>query len=379
MGKAKAQAAPNPDEMSMKLLKACKDDEVKKAEEAVAKGAELNWKNEKGHTAAHVAAAFGALNCLVYLHKQGADLTLKNDKRQTPLAAAQHIGEDEAAALIEALLAGKSEAEIKGLLGGEDAADETPELPVKEITPDVTPRDMPPHTPVSAAAPVKGVSFNETVQTVDVSDSGPDAGKLSGKTSDPSAMRWADVYGHGKNTEGVAGKDGSLTVKTSPGVECWVMAVGEETLVNSDSFSYHIVASRFDTADAMLLGVVDGTAASGKESRHARGAYYNPRSGEVWVLDKNRVTQRITLDPANFRLFGKAEGAEVHLQVVDDGALMLRVDSGAEVVVPVALPETVRPCARLGKVGDSVALRKAKPGGRRAERASNDSVISMPA
>ena len=47
------------------------------------------------------------------------------------------------------------------------------------------------HTPVSAAAPVKGVSFNETVQTVDVSDSGPDAGKLSGKTSDPSAMRWA--------------------------------------------------------------------------------------------------------------------------------------------------------------------------------------------
>jgi ankyrin repeat protein len=61
------------------LLKACKDDELKKIEEAVGKGADINWQNDKGHTAAHVCAAFGALSVLRYLHRQGANLELLNE------------------------------------------------------------------------------------------------------------------------------------------------------------------------------------------------------------------------------------------------------------------------------------------------------------
>ena len=90
------------------MLKACKDDELKKVEEAVGKGADIDWQNDKGHTAAHVAAAFGALNTIRYLHKAGADLEKINEKKMTPLMAAKHIGETDAAALIEALLAGLS-------------------------------------------------------------------------------------------------------------------------------------------------------------------------------------------------------------------------------------------------------------------------------
>lgn len=61
------------------LFKACKDDELKKVEEAVAKGADINWQNDKGHTAVHMCAAYGALNVIRYLHKQGADLEIKNE------------------------------------------------------------------------------------------------------------------------------------------------------------------------------------------------------------------------------------------------------------------------------------------------------------
>ena len=60
------------------MLKACKDDELKKVEEAVGKGADINYQNENGHTAAHMAAAYGALSVLRYLHKQGADLEIIN-------------------------------------------------------------------------------------------------------------------------------------------------------------------------------------------------------------------------------------------------------------------------------------------------------------
>ena len=91
-----------------KMIKHCKDDEVKKVEEAVSKGADVNWQNERGHTAAHVAAAFGALNVLRYLHSQGADLEMINEKKMTPLMAAKHIGEEDAALLIEAFLRGES-------------------------------------------------------------------------------------------------------------------------------------------------------------------------------------------------------------------------------------------------------------------------------
>ena len=90
------------------MFKACKDDEVKKVQENLDKGADINWQNDKGHTAAHVCAAFGALDTLRLLHKQGANLELINEKKMTPLQAAKHIGEVDAAKLIEALLAGLS-------------------------------------------------------------------------------------------------------------------------------------------------------------------------------------------------------------------------------------------------------------------------------
>ena len=107
------------------LLKAVKDDEMKKVEDAVAKGADINWQNDKGHTAAHVAAAFGALNALRYLHKNGADFEVINAKKMTPLMAAKHIGEDDAVLLIEALLAGRSGDDIgKGNDSDDDEVDD---------------------------------------------------------------------------------------------------------------------------------------------------------------------------------------------------------------------------------------------------------------
>ena len=90
------------------LLKAAKNDETAKAEKAIADGAELNFANEHGQTAAHMAAAYGALDIIRFLHKAGADFTLQNKKKMTALDAAKHIGEEDAQALIEALLDGRS-------------------------------------------------------------------------------------------------------------------------------------------------------------------------------------------------------------------------------------------------------------------------------
>ena len=105
------------------LLKAAKNDEVVKAEKAIAEGAEINFQNEHGQSASHMAAAYGALDVLRLLYKSGADFTLINAKKMTPLDAAKHIGEEDAQALIEALLAGKSGDEI-GLGKDLDLSDE---------------------------------------------------------------------------------------------------------------------------------------------------------------------------------------------------------------------------------------------------------------
>ena len=114
----KAQLSPEKARVKFgeRLLKACKDDEVKRCAEAVSKGADVNWQNEKGQSAAHVAAAFGALNVLVFLHEHGADFELINDKQLTPQDVAEKIGEDDAATLIEALAAdrGSSASEAHG-------------------------------------------------------------------------------------------------------------------------------------------------------------------------------------------------------------------------------------------------------------------------
>ena len=61
---------------------------------------------------------------------------------------------------------------------------------------------------------------------------------------------------------------------------------------------------------------------------------------------------------------------------VVDGGITLRINANPEIFVPVDLPPEVRPCARLGKTGDAVALVHGGEGASRRERASSDSVIS---
>ena len=70
------------------LIKAAKNDELKKLEDALSKGAEVDHLNEHGHTTAHVAAAFGALRTLQWLNAKGADLTKLNSRNRTPLQTA---------------------------------------------------------------------------------------------------------------------------------------------------------------------------------------------------------------------------------------------------------------------------------------------------
>ena len=207
---------------------------------------------------------------------------------------------------------------------------------------------------------------------------------LEMKSPHSDAMRWADVHEHGKGTEGSVSKHGdTLTVAASPFVECWLSAVGADTIQSGDSFSFRIDASRLDMGDAMLLGVVDGSDPDlgARESRRARAVVYHPRAGEVWAFDKGRVVLRVPMAPSAC-LFGHAVGAEVHVRLVDAN-VALRVNDTDEVVVPFAMPPTLRPCARLGKAGDAITLRKTvAPGGAtegrgpRAERTSNDTVIS---
>ena len=88
------------------LLKAAKEDEYKKIDEHLANGADINHVGESGHRAVHMAAAFGACNALRLLHARGADMSAPNAKGSTPLEVARSIGEPEAAALVEALVAG---------------------------------------------------------------------------------------------------------------------------------------------------------------------------------------------------------------------------------------------------------------------------------
>ena len=169
------KAAEKVAKANASMLKAIKNDEVAKVEDANAKGADINFITEKGdQSMAHVAAAFGALDVIRYLHKNGADFTRINAVRapsplvlrvplwwcgggflvgmppretcqnilelaehasclsrslalsrslvqakKTPLESAVQIGEENAAKLIEALLAGKSGDDI-----GKSSADD---------------------------------------------------------------------------------------------------------------------------------------------------------------------------------------------------------------------------------------------------------------
>ena len=116
------------------MLKAAKENELAKVQKAVeSEGADINFANEvrakhhpgfrmanthapavpclvdrsqQGQTCAHVAAAFGALDVLRYLYKNGALFDVQNSKKQTPLDAARFIGEEDSVLLIEALMDG---------------------------------------------------------------------------------------------------------------------------------------------------------------------------------------------------------------------------------------------------------------------------------
>ena len=97
---------------------------------------------------------------------------------------------------------------------------------------------------------------------------------------------------------------------------------------------------------------------------------WNSKTGEGYT---------IALD-ASACLYGHATGTTVGVRLTGSGELALRINGLAELVVAgVTMPAEVRACARLGKAGDAVALRDPKAGNGRAERASNDSVIGMPA
>ena len=106
--KARAKAATD-------MLKAAKEGDRAKVEKALTSGVDINHTNERGQTAAHMAAAFGHRKLLRILYAKGADFSLQtNDHNKfTPLTAALFIGEQAAATLIEALIAGK-DVDVKG-------------------------------------------------------------------------------------------------------------------------------------------------------------------------------------------------------------------------------------------------------------------------
>ena len=77
------KAAEKVAKLNASLIKACKNDERSKVEEYVSKGASVNFINEKGeNSVAHVAAAFGALDVIRFLFKNGADFHRINQVRE---------------------------------------------------------------------------------------------------------------------------------------------------------------------------------------------------------------------------------------------------------------------------------------------------------
>ena len=75
------KAAEKQLKVNESLTKAAKNDELKKAEDALAKGADVNFVDERGHTPAHVAAAFGALDILRLLHAKGGNAIFETENK----------------------------------------------------------------------------------------------------------------------------------------------------------------------------------------------------------------------------------------------------------------------------------------------------------
>ena len=76
--KEAAKLAKSLEKANASLVKAAKDDQLAKAEEALSKGADANFVNDKGHSVAHIAAGFGALKIIRCLYARGAKFDTLN-------------------------------------------------------------------------------------------------------------------------------------------------------------------------------------------------------------------------------------------------------------------------------------------------------------
>lgn len=119
-----AKAAEALAKANSTLLKACKNDERKSAENAVKKGADVvGALDEAGNTAMHVAAMYGALGVMAFLFTSGAKLDVQNKKKRTPIQTAEKVGEENAVKLLEAFSQGKT-LDLEALGSGSDDEEE---------------------------------------------------------------------------------------------------------------------------------------------------------------------------------------------------------------------------------------------------------------
>ena len=117
---AAKKAAEQKARAEVAIFKAARDDDVKRVEAAVAKGASVDAvTGDYDHTVMHRAAAYNALRVIKYLHSQGAKLDTPDASKEklTPLQTAKKIAlSADAAALIEALVEGRN---VDGMFGGD--------------------------------------------------------------------------------------------------------------------------------------------------------------------------------------------------------------------------------------------------------------------
>eukprot|EP00965_Chrysotila_dentata_P218084 6190393-Pleurochrysis_carterae.AAC.5 len=170
-----AKAAEAAARAQSALLRACKNDELRHAETAIRKGAHAGAQDEHGNAPLHVAAMYGALRVMLFLHSQGAELNVENKVwyltimygvawlakfdvavavylacnnhghqspgKRTPLETARKVGEEGAIQLLEALAGGRFE-EAQSMVNGQAASDDDDnddETQMRDVTTDEVP------------------------------------------------------------------------------------------------------------------------------------------------------------------------------------------------------------------------------------------------
>jgi len=124
-------AAKKIEKAEADLVKACKNDEEKKAKKAIEAGAKLDI-DASGvgalSTPMHVAAGYGSYEVCKYLVEVGGMelLQSKNRKEKTPLDVAEQVGEDKIIRLLQALLKGEKPPEEKPDADDDDDDDLAP-------------------------------------------------------------------------------------------------------------------------------------------------------------------------------------------------------------------------------------------------------------